>query len=63
MNCSGKHAAMLTACVANGWPVDTYLDPSHPLQLMVRQVMADGAGEGRRPSRWTAAARRCSASR
>ncbi|NEA22311.1 asparaginase [Actinomadura bangladeshensis] len=45
MNCSGKHAAMLAACVANGWPVDTYLDPSHPLQQAVRQVMADAAGE------------------
>lgn len=45
MNCSGKHAAMLAACVANGWPVDTYLDPSHPLQRAVRQVMADAAGE------------------
>lgn len=45
MNCSGKHAAMLAACVANGWPVDTYLDPSHPLQQAVRQAMADAAGE------------------
>ncbi|MFB4309860.1 asparaginase [Actinomadura sp. GTD37] len=45
MNCSGKHAAMLAACAANGWPAGTYLDPSHPLQRTVRQVMADGAGE------------------
>ncbi|MFA1541687.1 asparaginase [Actinomadura monticuli] len=45
MNCSGKHAAMLAACVANGWPLDAYLDPSHPLQRTVRQVLADGAGE------------------
>ncbi|MFE9101824.1 asparaginase [Actinomadura geliboluensis] len=45
MNCSGKHAAMLAACAANGWPVDAYLDPSHPLQLMVRQAMADASGE------------------
>ncbi|MET0998148.1 MAG: asparaginase, partial [Marmoricola sp.] len=32
MNCSGKHAAMLATCVANGWPIDTYLAPDHPLQ-------------------------------
>ncbi|MES9544030.1 MULTISPECIES: asparaginase [unclassified Actinomadura] len=49
MNCSGKHAAMLAACVANGWPLDTYLDPSHPLQQLVRQVMADCAGEDPSP--------------
>lgn len=39
MNCSGKHAAMLAACVAARWPTQTYLDPSHPLQrLVVRTV-------------------------
>ncbi len=31
-NCSGKHTAMLAVCAANGWPVDSYLDPAHPLQ-------------------------------
>ncbi|HWB88265.1 MAG TPA: asparaginase [Acidimicrobiia bacterium] len=36
-NCSGKHAGFLRACVAQGWPVETYLDPGHPLQ---RRVMA-----------------------
>lgn len=35
-NCSGKHAAMLRACVHQGWPLDTYLDPDHPLQLAIR---------------------------
>jgi L-asparaginase II len=28
MNCSGKHAAMLSACVAAGWPTAGYLDRS-----------------------------------
>ncbi len=37
MNCSGKHAAMLATCVANGWPTATYRDPDHPLQ---RQLVA-----------------------
>lgn len=36
-NCSGKHAAMLSACVANGWPTDGYLDPDHPVQVAIRE--------------------------
>ncbi|MDZ8201742.1 asparaginase [Microbacterium sp. SSW1-59] len=38
MNCSGKHAAMLLTCVTNGWPIDTYLSPDHPLQVQIREV-------------------------
>lgn len=45
MNCSGKHAAMLATCVANDWPVDTYLDPAHPLQQQVASVFAELTGE------------------
>ncbi|MFD0686277.1 asparaginase [Actinomadura fibrosa] len=45
MNCSGKHAAMLAACVANGWETGTYLDPGHPLQQGVRTTLGDAAGE------------------
>jgi L-asparaginase II len=36
-NCSGKHAAMLATCVANGWPTDAYLDPGHALQVAIRE--------------------------
>ena len=36
MNCSGKHAAMLATCVANGWPTDSYRDPTHPLQHEIK---------------------------
>ena len=44
MNCSGKHAAMLATCVANGWPTDTYLDQDHPLQIAITErVEALGA--------------------
>lgn len=39
MNCSGKHAAMLLACTANGWDTEGYLDPGHPLQVHVREVV------------------------
>ena len=40
-NCSGKHSAMLAACVAAGWEVREYVDPAHPLQqLNLRNVAA-----------------------
>ncbi len=45
MNCSGKHAAMLAACVLNGWPLESYLDAGHPLQRLVRDVVVDASGE------------------
>ncbi|MEU6084580.1 asparaginase [Streptomyces sp. NPDC047108] len=45
MNCSGKHAAMLAACVAAGWPVHGYVDPEHPLQLLVRETIEEASGE------------------
>ena len=41
MNCSGKHAAMLATCVANGWDLDTYLSPEHPLQVAIAEAFAD----------------------
>ncbi len=44
-NCSGKHAGMLATCVAAGWPTTGYLDPSHPLQLALRAMVEDLAGE------------------
>ncbi|WP_371791624.1 asparaginase [Streptomyces sp. NBC_01471] len=45
MNCSGKHTAMLAVCELNGWPTDSYLDPSHPLQRLVLTVIEEAAGE------------------
>lgn len=48
MNCSGKHAAMLNACVANEWSLDDYLDPEHPLQKRILDVVERFTGE--RPS-------------
>jgi L-asparaginase II len=44
-NCSGKHAAMLATCVANGWPVEGYRDPAHPVQQAVRDTVADVTGD------------------
>ena len=45
MTCSGKHAAMLVACVQNGWSLDGYLDPEHPLQKRVLDVIERFTGE------------------
>ena len=45
MNCSGKHAAMLLACVTNGWPIETYLENDHPMQVQVRDVLERFTGE------------------
>jgi L-asparaginase II len=44
-NCSGKHAAMAATCVVNGWPVQGYLDPAHPLQQLVARTVTDLTGE------------------
>ncbi len=35
-NCSGKHAGMLLACVANDWPTQGYTAADHPLQQRIR---------------------------
>jgi len=35
-NCSGKHAAMLATCRINAWPLSTYLDVDHPLQVAIQ---------------------------
>ena len=45
MNCSGKHAAMLLACVANDWTLEGYLDPEHPLQKRILDVIERFTGE------------------
>jgi L-asparaginase II len=45
MNCSGKHAAMLATCVANGWPTESYRDPEHPLQQQIIATFGEMTGE------------------
>ncbi|MET4542535.1 asparaginase [Paenarthrobacter sp. NPDC091669] len=44
-NCSGKHASMAAVCIINGWPVEGYLHPEHPLQVLVRDTITDLTGE------------------
>lgn len=34
-NCSGKHAAFLATCRQMHWPLESYLQPAHPLQQEV----------------------------
>jgi L-asparaginase II len=38
-NCSGKHAGMLAAARALDAPLETYLDPAHPVQERIRGVV------------------------
>ncbi|MCC6314605.1 MAG: asparaginase [Thermomicrobiales bacterium] len=40
-DCSGKHAGMLAVCVHEGLPLETYLEPAHPLQRRIRGIMAE----------------------
>ncbi|MBB5925716.1 asparaginase [Streptomyces echinatus] len=44
-NCSGKHAAMLWTARLNGWSLDDYLDPKHPLQQAVAESVEDLTGQ------------------
>jgi L-asparaginase II len=43
-NCSGKHAGMLSACAGAGWPLETYREPSHPLQREVARAVRRATG-------------------
>ncbi|WP_343925543.1 asparaginase [Rhodoglobus aureus] len=44
MNCSGKHASFLAACVVNGWPLESYLEHDHPLQSRIRETVVEFTG-------------------
>lgn len=36
-NCSGKHIGFLAVCKANGWDLESYFEPKHPLQIEVKK--------------------------
>lgn len=40
-NCSGKHAGFIALCKYLKLPVEGYLQPDHPLQVMVREAICD----------------------
>jgi L-asparaginase II len=42
-NCSGKHAGMLAACRARGWPAEGYRLAGHPLQEEIAAEVAAAA--------------------
>lgn len=39
-NCSGKHAGMALHAKAAGWPVETYWQPEHPIQVAALETVA-----------------------
>lgn len=41
MNCSGKHSGMLATCVLNNWPIDSYLEENHPLQVAITKTITE----------------------
>lgn len=43
-NCSGKHTAMLALAQHCGWPTEGYEQPDHPVQVRIREVIAQMAG-------------------
>jgi L-asparaginase II len=40
-NCSGKHTGMLAYAKLRGCPTEDYLDPQHPVQVSIRETVAD----------------------
>lgn len=38
-NCSGKHAAMVAACLARGFSIDDYDELDHPIQQEIRDIV------------------------
>jgi L-asparaginase II len=43
-NCSGKHAGMLLASVRRGFELDSYIDPTHPVQMEILSAVEAAAG-------------------
>ena len=48
-NCSGKHAGMLAVCQRRGWALESYLDPDHPLQTRIHDIIATLSCEPKTP--------------
>ena len=44
MGCSGKHSGMVATCVINGWSIENYLEPDHPLQQAITRTVAEATG-------------------
>jgi L-asparaginase II len=37
--CSGEHAGMLATCLHLDYPLDSYIEPDHPLQRRIREIV------------------------
>ena len=46
-NCSGKHSGMLACAKMRSLPLDTYLDPDHPVQQDILSAFAEMCGHAR----------------
>jgi L-asparaginase II len=44
-NCSGKHTNMLAVCSRRGWPLASYPELDHPLQIRIRDILATLVGQ------------------
>ncbi|MFC1586755.1 asparaginase [Planctomycetota bacterium] len=42
-NCSAKHVSMLATCLVKKWPLENYLDPEHPVQQMILDIISQMA--------------------
>jgi L-asparaginase II len=40
-DCSGKHTGMLASCRQLGYPIESYLEPEHPLQQTIRGIVGE----------------------
>ena len=52
-NCSGQHAALLALAVANGWPVEGYHEPNHPLGRKIRRELSRWLDVAAERLRWS----------
>ncbi len=43
-NCSGKHTGMLAHALLRDWDIKDYLDPQHPVQVSIREALAEMVG-------------------
>lgn len=39
-NCSGKHLGIIAYCLAEGYPIEGYWEPSHPAQLKIAALIS-----------------------
>jgi L-asparaginase II len=43
-DCSGKHAGMLSVCLQNGYSINDYISPDHPMQKEIIDLLGEMTG-------------------